>query len=157
MKISILWVGKTQFEYLKEGISEYEKRIRNIQPFSVIEIPEIRKGGALPKEMLKQAEGEQILSRLSPSDEVWLMDERGQEYTSSGFSGFLEKKMCSGVKNLVLVIGGAYGFSDAVYARCQGKISLSQMTFSHQMIRLFLTEQIYRALSILRGEPYHHE
>lgn len=152
-----MWVGKTQAGYLKEGVSGYENRIRNYQPFSVIEIPDIRKGGALPKEQLKQAEGEQILSRLAPADEVWLLDEKGMGFSSLEFAGFLEKKMCSGSKNLVLVIGGAYGFSEAVYARCQGKISLSRMTFSHQMIRLLFTEQVYRALSILRGEPYHHE
>ena len=157
MKITLLWVGKTRLHYWKEGIQEYQKRIQKYQPFSVIEVPDVRKAGSLPRETLKQLEGEKILNSLVPGDELWLFDEKGKMFSSLEFSGFLEKKMLSGSRNLVFAIGGAYGFSPEVYARSQGSVSLSVMTFSHQMVRVIAAEQIYRALAILRGDPYHHE
>lgn len=156
MKITILWVGKTDADYLNKGISEYVARIKNYYPLNMVEIADIRKGGVLPKEILKQQEGVQILSKIAPSDEVWLLDERGRTFESTEFAKFIEQKISSSGKNLFLIIGGAYGFSDAVYKRSQGMLSLSKMTFSHQMVRLFLVEQIYRAFSILHGSPYHH-
>ena len=119
-------------------------------------LPDIKNAKALSEEQLKNAEGEAILARLSPSMDVLLLDEHGREFRSIDYADFLQKKMGSG-RDLTLVIGGAYGFSPAVYQRANGKISLSQMTFSHQMIRLMAIEQIYRAMTILRGEPYHHE
>jgi len=125
-------------------------------PFDVVVIPDIKNAKSLSEEQLKTAEGEAILSRLTPAMEVLLLDEHGREFRSIEYADFLQKKMSSG-KDLTLVIGGAYGFSEAVYARANGKISLSQMTFSHQMIRLMAIEQLYRAMTILRGEPYHHE
>lgn len=119
-------------------------------------IPDIKNAKNLSEENQKKLEGEEILKRINPGDELILLDENGKSFTSEGFSEFLQKKMNSGLKNLTFVIGGPYGFSDAVYARATSKLSLSKMTFSHQMIRLFFVEQIYRAFTILRNEPYHH-
>ncbi|MDE6296597.1 MAG: 23S rRNA (pseudouridine(1915)-N(3))-methyltransferase RlmH, partial [Muribaculaceae bacterium] len=120
-------------------------------------IPDIKKGASLSAERQKEAEGEIILSKLQPSDFVVLLDERGKEYSSMEFAGYIEKQMLSGRKRLVFVVGGPYGFSQSVYDRSDGKVSLSRMTFNHEMVRLFFTEQLYRAMTILRGEPYHHE
>jgi 23S rRNA (pseudouridine1915-N3)-methyltransferase len=137
-------------------IDEYRQRLTHYVPFEWVVIPDIKNAKSLSEEQLKKAEGEAILSRLTPSMEVILLDEHGREFRSIEYAEWLQKKMSAG-KDLALVIGGAYGFSKEVYDRANGKLSLSQMTFSHQMIRLMATEQLYRAMTILRGEPYHHE
>lgn len=157
MKIEILAIGKTQSKYLAEGIEGYCNRIGHYLPFELTVLPDIKTTRTLSEAVQKQKEGQLMLAAMQPSDFVVLLDERGREYTSREFAGFIEKKMASGLKRLLLVIGGPYGFSDEVYARADGKISLSRMTFSHEMVRLFITEQIYRAMTILRGEPYHHD
>ena len=156
MKITLLVVGKTNDERLRSLIADYQQRLSHYVPFEFVVIPDIKNAKALSEEQLKSAEGELILKNLSPAMDVLLLDEHGREFRSIDYADFLQKKMGSG-KDLTLVIGGAYGFSPAVYQRANGKISLSQMTFSHQMIRLMAIEQIYRAMTILRGEPYHHE
>ena len=156
MKITLLVIGKTADARLVSLIEDYRQRLTHYVPFEFVVIPDIKNAKALSQEQLKLAEGEAILSRLTPVMEVLLLDEHGREFRSIEFADFLQKEMSSG-KDLVLVIGGAYGFSEPVYARANGKISLSQMTFSHQMIRIMAIEQIYRAMTILRGEPYHHE
>ncbi|MBO7456896.1 MAG: 23S rRNA (pseudouridine(1915)-N(3))-methyltransferase RlmH [Paludibacteraceae bacterium] len=156
MKILLFVTGKTTDPRLVSLIDDYRRRLTHYVPFDVVVIPDIKNAKSLSEEQLKTAEGEAILSRLTPAMEVLLLDEHGREFRSIEYADFLQKKMSSG-KDLTLVIGGAYGFSEAVYARANGKISLSQMTFSHQMIRLMAIEQLYRAMTILRGEPYHHE
>lgn len=157
MKIELMAVGRTQSGYLAEGIKMYYSRIEHYIPFSMTLLPDIKATKSLSEQQQKEREGQQMLASFSPSDTVILLDERGKELTSREFSGFIDKKMSSGLKRLVFVIGGPYGFSDAVYARADGKISLSRMTFSHEMVRLFFVEQIYRAMTIMRGEPYHHD
>ena len=156
MKITLLVIGKTANARLQSLIEDYQQRLTHYVPFELVVIPDIKNAKALTRDQLKTAEGEAILRFVTPAMDVLLFDEHGREFRSIEFADFLQKKMSSG-KDLVLVIGGAYGFSEAVYARANGKISLSQMTFSHQMIRLMAIEQIYRAMTILRGEPYHHE
>ena len=149
-------VGKTVDGRLTSLIDEYRDRLKHYIPFEPVVIPDIKNAKSLTQDQLKTAEGEAILARLTPSMDVLLLDEHGHEYRSVEFADFLQRKMTAG-RDLALVIGGAYGFSKAVYERANGKISLSQMTFSHQMIRLMAIEQIYRAMTILRNEPYHHE
>ena len=156
MKISLLVIGKTTDGRLVSLIDDYRQRLSHYVPFELVVIPDIKNAKALSQEQLKRAEGEAILRFLTPSMDVFLLDEHGREFRSIEFADFLQKKMSTG-KDLVLVIGGAYGFTPAVYERANGKLSLSQMTFSHQMIRIMAIEQIYRAMTILRGEPYHHE
>lgn len=156
MKISLLVIGKTTDGRLVSLIDDYRQRLSHYVPFELVVIPDIKNAKALSQEQLKTQEGNEILRWLTPSADVWLLDEHGREFRSIEFADFLQKKMSTG-KDLVLVIGGAYGFSPAVYQRANGKLSLSQMTFSHQMIRLMAIEQIYRAMTILRNEPYHHE
>lgn len=156
MRISLLMVGKTTDPRLVSLIDDYRQRLSHYVPFELVVIPDIKNAKALSMEQIKRAEGEAILRFLPPSMDVFLLDEHGREFRSIEFADFLQKKMGSG-RDLTLVIGGAYGFSPAVYQRANGKLSLSQMTFSHQMIRLMAIEQIYRAMTILRGEPYHHE
>ena len=156
MTITLLLVGKTSDSRLASLIEDYRERLKHYLPFELIVIPDIKNAKTLSEEQLKAAEGEAILARLTPSMDVLLLDEHGREFRSIDYAEFLQKKMNAG-RDLTLIIGGAYGFSPAVYARANGKISLSQMTFSHQMIRLMAIEQIYRAMTILRGEPYHHE
>lgn len=152
----MLVTGKTTDPRLVSLIDEYRERLKHYIPFELVVVPDIKNAKALSVEQVKTAEGEAILSRLTPSIEVILLDEHGREFRSMEFADYLQKKMGSG-RDLTLVIGGPYGFSPAVYSRADGKISLSQMTFSHQMIRIMAIEQIYRAMTILRGEPYHHE
>ena len=156
MKITLLVIGKTADARLQSLIEDYQQRLTHYVPFELVVIPDIKNAKALTRDQLKTAEGEAVLRFVTPAMDVLLLDEHGREFRSIEFADFLQKKMSSG-KDLVLVIGGAYGFSEAVYARANGKISLSQMTFSHQMIRIMAIEQIYRAMTILRGEPYHHE
>jgi 23S rRNA (pseudouridine1915-N3)-methyltransferase len=157
MKITLLVIGKTDASYLKEGLSEYEKRLKHYVNFEIEVIPDIKKAKKLSAENQKKLEGELILKKKLPGKEIHLFDEKGKTFSSRELSVFLEKKMASGLKEMVFVIGGPYGFSDAVYQNASSKISLSRMTFSHQMVRLLCTEQIYRAFTILKGEPYHHD
>ena len=157
MKITLLTVGRTDVEWVRKGLELYVSRLRHYVPFSLIEIPELKNVSALAREQIKQKEGELVLKALKPSDCVILLDERGREYRSIEFSAMLEDRMSRGGRDLVFVVGGAYGFSDAVYSRSDEKISLSKMTFSHQMVRTIFAEQLYRAFTIMKGEPYHHE
>jgi len=156
MKITLYAVGKTDDKQLQSLTEMYIKRLQHYISFSFEIIPDIKNSKNLSEEQQKKAEGDAICKQLLPSDGVILLDENGKSHTSVGFSNFLQKKMNSGLKNLVFVIGGPYGFSEEMYARANGKISLSAMTFSHQMIRLFFVEQLYRGFTILRNEPYHH-
>lgn len=157
MKICLLVIGKTDEAYLQQGIELFLKRIPHYISFEMKVIPDLKNSKNLSELQQKEKEGELILLHKGQSDELLLLDESGPEFSSVEFARFLEKKMISGVKRLVLVIGGPYGFSDRVYAQSNGKISLSRMTFSHQMVRLIVVEQLYRALTILKGEPYHHQ
>ena len=156
MKIHLFMIGSTSDPRLQSLIDEYRQRLTHYVPFELVVIPDIKNAKSLSQEQLKTAEGEALLARLTPSMDVILLDEHGREFRSIEYADYLQKKMSSG-KDLALVIGGAYGFSPAIYQRANGKLSLSQMTFSHQMIRLMAIEQIYRAMTILRNEPYHHE
>ncbi len=157
MQITLIAIGKTDRSELEELITVYEKRLKHYIKFQMVIIPDIKNRKNLSESQQKEKEGELILSQLHPTDTLILLDEKGKQYTSVDFAQFLQKKMNSGIKNLVLAIGGPYGFSDSVYAKCSGKISLSKMTFSHQMVRLFIVEQVYRGFTILRNEPYHHQ
>ena len=157
MKITLLTVGKTDKDWVKQGTDIYVSRLKHYIPFTISEIPELKNVSALSKDQIKAKEGELILKSLKPSDDVILMDEHGKEYTSVDFASLLQKKITYEGKDIVFIIGGAYGFSDEVYRRANSKISLSRMTFSHQMVRAIFAEQIYRAFTIMRGEPYHHE
>lgn len=157
MKITLILNGKTEDDYLQKGISIFEQRLKHYLSFESIVIPALKNTKALSVDQQKQKEGELVLKNLQPSDRLILLDENGKEYTSVQFSTFLQQQMNSGIKNLVLVVGGPYGFSEELYKRANGKISLSKMTFSHQMVRLFLVEQVYRAMTILKNEPYHHQ
>lgn len=157
MDILLLTVGKTTQPYVIDGTDEYIKRLKRYTPYRVESLPDVKSTRTLPAALQKEKEGETILASLSPADYVILLDERGKEYSSVEFAGYLQKVMASGRKRAVFVVGGPYGFSEAVYQRADAKLSLSKMTFTHEMIRLFFTEQVYRAMTILRGEPYHHE
>ncbi|MFO8002352.1 MAG: 23S rRNA (pseudouridine(1915)-N(3))-methyltransferase RlmH, partial [Marinilabilia sp.] len=149
--------GRTSEKWLKEGVSGYVGRIGHYLPFEEKILPEIKNAGKLKTAVLKQQEGESILKAIDNQDRVVLLDENGKLLTSRGFAEFMEKQMISGCRRLVFVIGGAWGFSDDVLRRADAKISLSRMTFSHQMVRLIFTEQLYRAMTILNNEPYHHD
>ncbi|MBQ2440417.1 MAG: 23S rRNA (pseudouridine(1915)-N(3))-methyltransferase RlmH [Muribaculaceae bacterium] len=157
MEISLIVIGKTNARYLQEGIDEYIKRLKHYIPYSITVLPDIKNTKKLTEEQQKEAEGKLMLDALKPGDCLVLLDERGKEFTSVAFADYLQRKMNAGLRRLVFVIGGPYGFSQSVYDRADEKISLSKMTFSHEMIRLFFTEQIYRAMTIQRGEPYHHQ
>jgi len=157
MEIKLLTVGKTDVKWVKEGLDLYGSRLSHYVPFTVSEIPELKKVGALSQAQIKEKEGELILKQVGPQDILVLLDEHGHEYRSMEFADHLQKLMARGAKTLVFVIGGAYGFSDAVYNRSHERFSLSRMTFSHQMVRTIFAEQLYRAFTILKGEPYHHE
>ena len=157
MKVTLLVVGKTDKTFIKEAVNEYSKRLTHYINFEIEVIPDIKKAKNSAIEIQKNKEGELILARNGAGKEMHLFDERGKMLSSRDFATFLEKKMVSGLKELVFVIGGPYGFSQEVYKKANSKISLSRMTFSHQMARLLCVEQIYRAFTILNGEPYHHE
>lgn len=157
MKITLLTVGKTDIRWVREGLEIYISRLKHYIPFSLTEIPELKNASSLSKYQIKAREGELILKSIKPSDEVILLDEHGKEYTSMEWARNMEKRMSGSGRDMVFVIGGAYGFSDDVYSRCDGKVSLSKMTFSHQMVRTIFAEQLYRAFTIIKGEPYHHE
>ena len=156
MTIKLLVIGKTDSKPLKALISEYEKRLKHYVCFELETIADIKNVKNLSETQQKNKEAEQVLKNIGATDIMVLLDEHGKQFSSVEFSKYLQKKMNSGIKRLVIVIGGPYGFSDSVYKKAQEKISLSKMTFSHQMVRLFVVEQIYRAFTILRNEPYHH-
>jgi 23S rRNA (pseudouridine1915-N3)-methyltransferase len=156
MNIDLIAIGKTDSKEINALVEMYMKRINRRVKFSVITLPDVKAGRA-PEAAIKRQEGEAILRQIAPTDRVVLLDEHGSEYRSVEFARWLDGKMNTGVRRLMFVIGGPYGFSDEVYARADEKISLSRMTFSHQIIRAIFAEQLYRALSIIYGEPYHHE
>lgn len=154
----LLTVGKTDAGWVREGLEIYASRLRRYVPFALHELPELKNAASLGRAQIREKEGELILGSTKPADRVLLLDEHGKEFRSVEFAKELEGMAAlGGGKDLVFVIGGAYGFSDAVYARCDGKISLSRMTFPHQMVRVIFLEQLYRAFTIIKGEPYHHE
>ena len=157
MRIKLLVIGKTDDKNLGQLIEKYQQRLSHYINFDLEIIPDIKNVKNLSQLQQKEKEGELILSKLKNTDQMVLLDEKGKEFRSLDFANFLQKKMNSGIKQLVLVIGGPYGFSKSVYKKTTGKISLSKMTFSHQMIRLFIVEQLYRGFTILKNEPYHHE
>ncbi|MDE6802516.1 MAG: 23S rRNA (pseudouridine(1915)-N(3))-methyltransferase RlmH [Muribaculaceae bacterium] len=157
MKIQLLVIGKTSADYISKGTDLYLNRLSHYIPTEIKVLPDIKNTRKLTEEQQKTAEGEQFLNALQGGDYVVLLDERGKEFTSREFSTFIQQKMNTVSRNLVFIIGGPYGFSKAVYDRADSLLSLSRMTFSHEMVRLFFIEQIYRAMTILRGEPYHHD
>lgn len=157
MKIKLICIGKTGKDFLVSGEREYLDRLKHYVPVERIEIPDIKNAKKLSFQQVKELEGKEILSKLSDNERLFLLDERGKTYSSVSFSQFLQNQFNQGGKSIVFVIGGAYGFSEDIYAKASGKISLSSMTFSHQMIRMIFFEQVYRAMTILNNEPYHHE
>lgn len=157
MNITLICIGKTDEKPLEELISKYEKRLPNYWNYKRIEIPDIKNRKNLSETQQKEKEAKDILSKLEPNDFIVLLDERGKQWTSTQFSSEIQNWMNQSIKRVVFIIGGPYGFSDKVYQKGNSKLSLSKMTFTHQMIRLFLVEQLYRAFSILQGKPYHHE
>lgn len=157
MNIRLIAIGKTDNKDLQSLINEYTKRLSFYVKFELDIIPDIKNVKNLSEGQQKEKEGELILAKITPTDHLILLDENGKTYSSIGFSDYLQKKMNAGIKTLVFAIGGPYGFSENVYQKAQGKVSLSEMTFSHQMVRLFVIEQIYRGFTILKNEPYHHQ
>jgi len=157
MKIVLIVVGKTVQDWLSKGINDYVERIGHFAQFQVITIPDLKNTKSMEPDVQKQREGESILKQLLPGDDLFLLDDKGQQFTSPQMAQWLEKRLSMSSKRLVFVIGGPYGFSQDVYDRIPGRLSLSKMTFSHQMVRLIFTEQLYRAFAILKGLPYHHE
>lgn len=157
MRITLLTVGKTDRDWVRQGLEIYLSRLRHYINFSIVEIPELKNVSAFTKDQIKIKEGTLILKNIRPDDEVILLDEHGREFRSVEFASFLRERTDYASRDMVFVIGGAYGFSQEVYQRANSKISLSKMTFSHQMVRAIFTEQLYRAFTIIRGEPYHHE
>ena len=157
MRITLVTVGRTDIPWVREGLEMYVSRLEHYVPFTLKEIHELKGVGSLSQDQVKAREGEGLLKLVKPSDELVLLDERGREYRSVEFAQWLEGRMAHSGRDLVFAIGGAYGFSEAVYSRADAKLSLSKMTFSHQLVRTIFAEQLYRAFTILRGEPYHHE
>lgn len=157
MKILLIVIGKTDQQWLTDGIRQYTDRLQHFAQFEMQVIPDVRNTRSMDENTQKVREGEQILKLLQPSDDVWLMDDKGRQMSSPEMASWLEKRMNQSTKRLVFIIGGPYGFSPDVYARVPGRVSLSRMTFSHQMVRLIFVEQLYRAFAILNNLPYHHE
>lgn len=157
MKIVLLVIGKTDARYFADAITEYQKRLEHYIPFEIVVIPDIKNTKNLSESKQKIKEGELILKNYQAGDHIVLLDEKGNDYTSLKFAEFIEKKSHNVSKRLVFVIGGPYGFSQSVYDKANEKLTLSRMTFSHQMVRLIFLEQLYRAMTILNNEPYHHE
>jgi 23S rRNA (pseudouridine1915-N3)-methyltransferase len=157
MKITFLTVGKTEDAYLKEGIEKYVKRLKHYTKLIIVEIDELKNTKALTPDQQKAKEAELILKKIFPLDHVILLDENGMELSSQQFAAYINKKALGSVANVVFIVGGPYGFDPSVYERANDKLSLSAMTFSHQMVRLFFVEQLYRAFTIIKGEPYHHQ
>ena len=157
MKIKLIYIGKTSKKFLIDGENEYFDRIKHYISLERIEIQDIKNQKSLNFDQIKKSEGEKFLEKISKDDLVYLLDDKGKQFSSKGLSEFLQAQFLSSNKSLVFLIGGAFGFSEDVYNRANGKISLSLLTFSHQMVRMIFLEQIYRALTILKGEKYHHE
>ncbi|MDB5129292.1 23S rRNA (pseudouridine(1915)-N(3))-methyltransferase RlmH [Mucilaginibacter sp.] len=157
MKITFITVGKTEDAYLKDGIEKYVKRLKHYTKLEMVDIPELKNTKALTEDQQKAKEAELILKKITVQDHVILLDENGMEFTSVQFANYINKRSVSSSANLIFIVGGPYGFDQSVYQRANDKISLSRMTFSHQMVRLFFVEQLYRAYSIIKGEPYHHQ
>jgi 23S rRNA (pseudouridine1915-N3)-methyltransferase len=156
VKIVLLQIGKTNDSYIREGIGIYTDRLKNYITFEIKTLPDVKRNNALSIDLLKESEGKMILDGIPAQSFVVLLDEQGAELTSKDFAVFIQKQLLSSIKNLIFVIGGAYGFSEAVYQRANIKVALSKMTFSHQMVRLVFIEQLYRAWTIIKNEPYHH-
>ncbi|MFN0213726.1 MAG: 23S rRNA (pseudouridine(1915)-N(3))-methyltransferase RlmH [Saprospiraceae bacterium] len=156
MKIELWAIGKTKEKYLEAGIEIFEKRLKNYLPFSLVVLPDV-KTKTIDSQLIKKEEGKLILSKLSPDDWLVLLDEQGQQFTSMELSHWLERRLGDSRRKMVFLIGGAFGFSPDVYARSNESLALSKLTFSHQMVRLFCLEQLYRSMTILRNEPYHNE
>jgi 23S rRNA (pseudouridine1915-N3)-methyltransferase len=157
MKITFLTVGKTEDAYLKDGIDKYVKRLKHYTKLVITDLDELKNTKALTREQQKAKEAELILKKITPQDYVVLLDEKGMELSSVKFASYIQKKEIGSVASMVFIVGGPYGFDQTVYDRANDKLSLSPMTFSHQMVRLFFIEQLYRAYTIMKGEPYHHE
>lgn len=157
MKLHVIFTGKTTGKLFQEAIADYSKRLTHYLPFTIEELPDLKNTKSLNEEQQKEREADMLFEKLQQGDVLVLLDEKGKEFTSREFSAYLEQKLQTVNKRLVFLIGGPYGFSQKVYDAAQGKISLSKMTFSHQMVRLFLVEQIYRSFTIIKGEPYHHD
>ena len=157
MKIILVVIGKTDEAYLNTGIAKYLERTKHYTPLEMKVIPDLKNTKSLSEEQQKNKEGELILQQIQPTDELILLDEGGKVFSSRDFAGFMEQKLLLGIKRVVFVIGGPYGFSSDVYRRATAKVSLSKMTFSHQMVRLIFAEQLYRAMTILKNQPYHHD
>jgi 23S rRNA (pseudouridine1915-N3)-methyltransferase len=157
MKITLIAIGKTDDAYILEGITKYLKRLKHYIKFELVIIPDLKNSKNLTEDEQKTKEAELFFKLIQSTDQLVALDEKGIEFTSTQFADFINKKMIGSVQNLVFLIGGPYGFDQKIYQRANYKISLSKMTFSHQMIRLFFVEQAYRAFTILKGEPYHHE
>ena len=157
MRVTLLTVGKTDIPWVQEGLQTYVSRLRHYVNFELRELPELKKVSSLSRDQIKQREGEMVLKELKASDELILLDERGSELRSLEFASMLEKKLSTSSRDIVFLIGGAYGFSPEVYSRADSKLSLSKMTYSHQLVRTIFAEQLYRAFTIMKGEPYHHE
>lgn len=157
MKLELWLIGKTNEKYLSEGIALYEKRLKRYLPFQIEIIPDVKNAKNLPSTQLKIKEGELIHKRIKNEDFLILLDEKGDSLSSRDFANYLEKKLANSRKRIIFLVGGAFGFSKEIYSRANAKLSLSKMTFSHQMIRLFFLEQLYRAMTILRNEPYHND
>ncbi|SOD15484.1 23S rRNA (pseudouridine(1915)-N(3))-methyltransferase RlmH [Pedobacter xixiisoli] len=157
MKITLIAIGKTEDKYLIEGIEKYLNRLKHYINFNMVIIPDVKNTKNLTEAQQKTKEAELILKQLNNSDVVVLLDEKGKKYTSVQYAQYINKQMVGSVQNLVFIIGGPYGFDESIYKRTNSSISLSDMTFSHQMVRLFFVEQLYRAFTILKNEPYHHE
>ncbi|MBL4676914.1 MAG: 23S rRNA (pseudouridine(1915)-N(3))-methyltransferase RlmH [Mucilaginibacter sp.] len=157
MKITFITVGKTEDAYLKEGIEKYVKRLKHYTKLELLDLPELKNTKALTEDQQKTKEAEMILKKVTPQDHLILLDEGGVEYTSVQFANYINKRSVSSSADIIFVVGGPYGFHESVYQRANDKLSLSRMTFSHQMVRLFFVEQLYRAYTIIKGEPYHHQ
>ena len=157
MEVKLVTVGKTDVPWVREGLDLYVSRLRHYVPFTLVEIPQLKNVSAISQEQIKEKEGELILKQVAPGETVILLDERGRQYRSVEWADWIQRQLSLGGKGLVFVVGGAYGFSQKVYDRANGLVSLSKMTFSHQMVRTVFAEQLYRAFTIIRGEPYHHE
>jgi 23S rRNA (pseudouridine1915-N3)-methyltransferase len=157
MKIKLIYIGKTSKSFLVEGEQEYIKRLKHYCNLEIIKIQDVKNQKKMSSEEIKKFEGEKFLSYFQKDDLIYLLDDKGKQFTSKSLADFIEKQQIYSTSNLVIVIGGAFGFSESIYERANGKISLSSLTFSHQMIRLIFLEQLYRAFTIIKGEKYHHE
>jgi len=156
MKIHLLLTGKTSIPFVREGIEEYRRRLVHYADFQIRDLPALKHSGSWPERKIKQEQGKTILKAIDPQDYVVLLDERGEHLDTLAFAGLLEKQQYNPARSMLFVIGGPYGFAEEVYQRADLKLSLSKMTFSHQLVRLIFLEQLYRAYTIIRGEPYHH-